>query len=176
MAQRTGFGAPFELFPFAMLHSRTVAKVEKRKAIPACARRLGDRATQRRVDPAVAFEAAIGADVDDDVLSLESADERRPRQRQPRIERWLHSRLRCAAIVNRLPQEVPGRPDTEISIVGDLECTPAGALGQAAPRVRLDAPGDAAEQELLVIGSGFLAEHLAVLLLELRRGQAHVRA
>jgi|GEM_PF-5128463 hypothetical protein len=38
-----------------------------------------------------------------------------------------------------------------------------GALGQAAPRVRLGAPGDAAEQELLVVGSGRLAQDLAVL-------------
>jgi hypothetical protein len=37
--------------------------------------------------------------------------------------------------------------------------------------VHLDAPGDAAEEELLVIGSGLLAEDLAVLFLELRRGQ-----
>lgn len=42
---------------------------------------------------------------------------------------------------------------------------------EPAPGVRLDAPGDAAEQELLVIGSGVLAENLTVLVLELRRGQ-----
>jgi len=36
---------------------------------------------------------------------------------------------------------------------------------------REDAPGDAAEEELLVIGSGLLAADLAVLILELRRRQ-----
>ncbi|GIU75839.1 MAG: hypothetical protein KatS3mg004_2926 [Bryobacteraceae bacterium] len=62
-----------------------------------------------------------------------------------------------------------------MGIVGDLECTPAGALGQAAPRVGLNAPGYASEQKLLVIGSGLLAEDLAVLFLELGRGQATER-
>ena len=52
----------------------------------------------------------------------------------------------------------------------DFERTLAGALGEATPRVRLDAPGEAPEEELLVAGSGLLAEDLAVLLLELRRG------
>jgi hypothetical protein len=35
----------------------------------------------------------------------------------------------------------------------------------------VDAPSDAREQEPLAIGSHLNAEHLAVLLLELRRGQ-----
>jgi hypothetical protein len=47
----------------------------------------------------------------------------------------------------------------------------AGAVGEATPRVRLDAPGDSAEEELLVIGSGLLAGDFSSLLLELCRGQ-----
>jgi hypothetical protein len=43
--------------------------------------------------------------------------------------------------------------------------------GEPAPRVRLNAPGEAPEQELLVIGSRFLTEHLAVSVLELANGQ-----
>jgi len=61
-------------------------------------------------------------------------------------------------------------PRIRAGIASDFERTLAGALGEATPRVRLDAPGEAAEEELLVAGSGLLAEDLAVLLLELRRG------
>src|SRR5690606_8704411 len=146
MAQRTGFGAPFELFSFAMLHSRPAAKAEKRKAVPARTRRLGDGAAQRRVDPAVALEPAIGPNMDDDVLALIAADERRPRQWRPWIERGLQARFRGPVFVVRIAQEVLRRPDAEIGVIRNLERAPAGAFGKAAPRVGLDAPGDAAEQ------------------------------
>jgi len=56
-------------------------------------------------------------------------------------------------------------------VVRDLERAAARTLRESAPRVRLDAPGDAAEQELLVIGPGILVEALAVPVLESRRGQ-----
>jgi len=77
----------------------------------------------------VKLEPAIWAHVDDDVLALVAADERRARQRQPRIERRFHTRFRCAAVVGRLAQEVLGRPDAEVGVVGDLQCAAAGALG-----------------------------------------------
>src|SRR5579885_2225697 len=99
MAQRTGFGAPLPLFPFAMLCSWPVAQVVKREPIPARAGRLGDRAAQRLVDSAVALEPTIRPNVDDDVLALVAADERRAGQRQARIERRFHTRFRCAAVV-----------------------------------------------------------------------------
>jgi hypothetical protein len=44
------------------------------------------------------------------------------------------------------------------------------ALGQAAPGVGLDAPGDPPEQELLVVRARLLAEDFAVLVLELHDG------
>src|SRR5581483_2671021 len=164
MAQRTGFGAPLPLFPFAMLRSWPVSQAVKRKPVPARARRLRDRAAQRLVDSAIALEPAIRPNVDDDVLALVAANEWRAGQRQPGIERRLHARFGRAAVVGRLAQEVLGRPDAEIGVVRNLERALAGAFGEAAPRVRLDAPGDAPEQELLMIGSRLLAEHLPVLL------------
>src|SRR5581483_3291467 len=112
-----------------------------------------------------------GAHVDDDVLTLIAPDERRTGQRQARIERRLHARFGRAAVVGRLAQEVLGRADAQVGVVGNLQRAAAGALGEATPGVGLDAPGDAAKQELLVIRARLLAEHLAVLLLELRRGQ-----
>src|SRR5579885_3246475 len=116
MAHRTGFGAPFELFPFAMLRSWAVAQSIERKAVPARARRLGHRAAERRVDPAVAFETAIGPNVDNDVLALIAADERCAGQWQSRIERRLQPRLRGPAVVEGFPQEVLRRADAEIGV------------------------------------------------------------
>jgi len=76
-------------------------------------------------------------------------------------------RFGSAADVGQPAEQSSQRPDAEIGVVGDLQRAAAGALGEAAPRVRLDAPGDAAEQELLVIRARLLAEDLSIFLLEL---------
>ena len=75
------------------------------------------------------------------------------------------------AVVELCLQEVLRRADAQVGVVGDLQRAPTRAFGESAPGVRLDAPGDSPEQELLVIGSAGFAEDLAVLVLELADGQ-----
>jgi len=88
-----------------------------------------------------------------------------------RVKARRNARLQCAGRVGSVFQEVLRHPDAEIGITGDLQCTPAGALRKAAPGVGLDAPGDAAEQELFVVGSGLFTEDFPVLLFEPRGTQ-----
>src|SRR5579885_1989667 len=108
MAHRTVAGAPFPLplLLLAMFDPRPVSQPIERETVPTRARRLRHRAAERRVDPPVALEPAIWSDVDDDVLALIAADERRPRQRQPRVERRLQARFHGPAVVDWFPQEV----------------------------------------------------------------------
>jgi hypothetical protein len=136
------------------------------------ARRVAYGPTEGMVDSAGALKAAVGAYVDDDVLPLVAANQRSAGQWQPRVERGPEARFHSAAFVNGLPQEVLRSADAQVGVVRDLECADARAFRETAPRVRLDAPCDAAEQELLVIRTGVLAEGLAVPFLELRGGQA----
>src|SRR5579885_353780 len=155
-----------------MLHSRPMTQAIKRKPVPPRARRLGDRPAEGRVDPATALEAAIGSHVDDNVLALIAPDQWRARQWQTRVQGGPQPRLHGAVVIGWLAQEVLRRADSQIGVVRDLQRALTGALRESAPRICLDAPGDAAEQKLLVIGSGLLAEDLKVLLFELRRRQA----
>ena len=85
-------------------------------------------------------------------------------------ERIKEAAKREYLILDGLPQKVLRRADAQVGVVRDFERAAARTLRDPAPCVRLDAPGDAPEQELLVVGSGVLAEDLAVLVLELRRG------
>jgi hypothetical protein len=83
--------------------------------------------------------------MDDDVFPLEAADQRRTRQWQPGIERRSEPRLNRARFVQGFAQEVLGRANPQVGVISDLQRSLTSAFGQAAPRVRLDAPGDAAE-------------------------------
>lgn len=80
MAHRTVVG-PRRSVLVDMLHPWPMSQPIERKPIPARARRLRDGPAQGRLDPAMAFEPAIRADVDDDVFALETEDERRSWQR-----------------------------------------------------------------------------------------------
>jgi hypothetical protein len=63
----------------------------------------------------------------------------------------------------RLGHEFLGRSNTKISIVGNLGGSAARPFAQVSFSVRLQAPGEAAQQELLVVrGFRFLAEQLQV--------------
>src|SRR5690242_3809 len=94
MAHRTSVGAPFPV-PFPLLlptfHSGPTSEIEKGEAVPARAGGFRDGLTERLVDLAVALEASVRTDADYNVLALVAADQRRPRQRQPRVQRWLHA-------------------------------------------------------------------------------------
>ena len=57
--------------------------------------------------------------------------------------------------------------DSKVGAVGDLQGAAARPLRETALGERLNPPGDAAEQELLVIRARLLAEHFDVLLTEL---------
>ena len=59
------------------------------------------------------------------------------------------------------------RADAQVGVVGDLQGAAARAFRQAALCQRLNPPGDAAEQEVLVVRPRLLAEHLGVLLFQL---------
>jgi len=155
---------------FATLHSWPVPEIVESKAVPARARGLGHGLAQRCVDPAVALKAAICPDVDDDVLPLIAANQRSAGQWQPQVESGPQPSLHRSGLVDGLPQEVLRRADAQVGVVRDLKRAAARTLRESTPRIRLDTPGDTAEQELLVVGSGVLAEDLAVLVLELRGG------
>ena len=49
------------------------------------------------------------------------------------------------SVVQRLLQKVLRRADAEVGVVGNFERATAGAFGEAALDIRLDAPGDAPE-------------------------------
>src|SRR5947209_18255892 len=109
MAHRTtagGVAPPLPLLLLAMLHPWPMPQTIKCKPVPPRASRFRHRPAEGGVDPAAAFEAAIGADVDDDVFALVTADERRAGQWQPRVERWPQPSFHRAAVVWRLSQEV----------------------------------------------------------------------
>ena len=73
------------------------------------------------------------------LLALEAADQRGAGQREARVERRLHAGIRRSGRVDGTAQEVPGGPDAEVGVVGDLEGAAAGAFRKAAPGVGLDA-------------------------------------
>ena len=60
--------------------------------------------------------------------------------------------------------------DPQVGVVGDFECPAPRAFREAAPRIRLDAPGDAPEQELFVVRAARFTEDVAILVLELPDG------
>jgi hypothetical protein len=66
--------------------------------------------------------------VDDDVLALETADDRHAGQRQPRIERRFEPRLDRPAVVDGLAQEVLRCPNAKTGVIRDLERAAAGTL------------------------------------------------
>jgi hypothetical protein len=76
------------------------------------------------------------------------------------------SAARAGVGVNLPHPEIARRPDAQVGVVGDLEGATASALGQAAPGVGPAAPGDTPEEELHVVRARFLAEDLALLLLQ----------
>ena len=126
--------------------------VEEKEAVPLRARDLsGDRA-ERTVHAAFKLEAD-GQNLYDHSLALVLALEVRAGRRQPGIVLARHFACDAAARVHvRVSAEqVPWRADPQVGVVGDLQGSATGALGQPAPRVGLDAPGDAAKQELLLL-------------------------
>jgi hypothetical protein len=135
-------------------------------------RGVGYGPAEGMVDSASTLEATVCPHVDDDVLPLISANQSCAGQWQARVERRPQARFHRTAFVDGLRQEVLRRADAQVGVVRDLERAAARTLRESTPRIRLDTPGDTAEQELLVVGSGGLAEDLAVLVLELRGGQA----
>jgi len=74
------------------------------------------------------------ADQHHHVLAPEAADEPGARQRQPGIRSGWDAGLGGAALVGLLFQEVLGRPNAQVGVVGDLQRAAAGALGQAPGR------------------------------------------
>jgi hypothetical protein len=147
-----------------------VSQSEEGEAVPGRARGGAHGGAQQAVEPLLVLEPAV-SDQHHHVFAPEAVDQPGARQWQPWIRGRRNAGLGVAALVGLLLQEVLGRTNAKIGVVGDLQGAAAGTLRKAAPGVGLDAPGDAAEQELLVIRARLLAEHLAVLLLELRRGE-----
>src|SRR6266566_4448116 len=165
MAHRTVFGAGITLIA-AMFPPRLAAQPKERESVPRCARRRPHGRTQRSVDFSVVLEAVL-ADPHDNVLSSVAPHQHRAGSRQPRVRCRLGSRFGSAPRVEFTLQEVLRRPDAKIRVVGDLQRPPPRSLGEAAPGVRLQAPGDPPEEELLVARPALLAKRLLVLLLEL---------
>lgn len=62
---------------------------------------------------------------------------------------------------------VAGSADSKVCVVGQFLGAPTGPFGKVAFGQDLDAPGNAFAQELLVVGSGLLAEHIEILLSKL---------
>jgi hypothetical protein len=64
------------------------------------------------------------------------------------------------------------RTNPQIGVAGDLQRTAAGALRQVAFGYGRHTPGDAAKQEVLVVGSRVLPEYFPVLLAQAAKAQA----
>ena len=143
-------------------------KLKKRKPfhfVPVTS--LGD-CTEGSVDLAIELEP-IHEDLHNDSAALVLAFQVGSRRRQPRVESAGHLAADAELGVQGdvWPELGLGCPDAQVCIVGDFQRAAARTLGEAALGQCLDAPGDPPKQELFVIRSGLLAEHLKVLLAEL---------
>ncbi|HTS29848.1 MAG TPA: hypothetical protein VMH81_28450 [Bryobacteraceae bacterium] len=105
--------------------------------------------------------------VDDYAVDLAGSD---VGHRKPRVLGRRDTRFDDARFIQVLLQEVPGSPDSEVGVVGDLQCASARAFRKATEGVRLHPPGNAPEKELLVIRPARFAEDITVLVFELPDG------
>src|SRR5205809_2218921 len=90
----------------------------------------------------------------DNLAIVDTAREQCPRRGQSPVSLRLSAiELACHDGGNRSGQEFPRGAGAEIRIIDDLGGPAAGPLAQTAFGVRLQAPGDPAEQKLLIPGS-----------------------
>src|SRR5438067_10314552 len=143
MAHRTGFGAGITLIA-AMFPPRLGTQAEEREPVPGRARRRSHRRAQRSMYLAVVLEAVL-PDADDDVLAAVTPHQHRAGNRQPRVLGGLDALFASAPRVQFSLQEVLRSANTQVGVVGDLQCPLPRSFRQATPSVRLQPPSDPPE-------------------------------
>jgi hypothetical protein len=140
------------------------------KPFQPAAGRLVHGPRERLIDPSLELEA-VDPDLYRDQIAAIDPLEPRSWRWQPGIQR-LWQLLRNLQESLRILRLLPRSPNAEVGVVGDLKGAAARAFGKATLGEGLDAPGDPAIQDLLVVGPGLLSEDQGILLADLGHGHA----
>lgn len=150
------------------LRRPAVGQSEEEEPVPFAARYFLGDGGQGFVSTPLELEPVV-EDLDNDVAALEIPGEQRAGKGQPRIARGgdMADRGPCPHFRGARLDRVAGSADSEVCVIGQLLGAPTGPFGKVAFGQDLDAPGDAFAQELLVVGSRLLTEHIEILLSKL---------